>query len=58
MWSLFTQQEIPAGAFIIEYLGEIVSKKQGDMRGSYYDKIGLSYLFDMNDPSEEDSLEN
>lgn len=34
----------------MEYNGEIVTKKQGDMRGTYYDANGLSYLFDMNDP--------
>jgi histone-lysine N-methyltransferase SUV39H len=57
MWSLFASEDIPAGAFIVEYCGEIVSKKQGDMRGSYYDSVGLSYLFDMNDPDEEDEFE-
>lgn len=40
-----------------EYRGEIVTKKQGDMRGSYYDEQGLSYLFDMNDPAEDEALE-
>ena len=57
MWALFASEEIPPGAFIAEYCGEIVSKKQGDMRGSYYDSVGLSYLFDMNDPDEEDEFE-
>lgn len=42
-------EEIPAGAFLMEYQGEIVTKKQGDMRGTYYDANNLSYLFDMND---------
>ena len=27
------------------------------MRGSYYDDKGLSYLFDMNDPDEENDLD-
>lgn len=27
------------------------------MRGSYYDDNGLSYLFDMNDPLEEEKRE-
>ena len=49
MWGLTAMEEIPAGAFLMEYLGEIVSKKQGDMRGTYYDANGLSYLFDLND---------
>ena len=50
MWGLVAMEEIPAGAFLLEYQGEIVTKKQGDMRGTHYDSNGLSYLFDMNDP--------
>jgi len=49
MWGLFAMEEIPAGAFLMEYVGEMVTKKQGDMRGTYYDSNGLSYLFDMNE---------
>lgn len=49
MWGVIAQEEIPSGAFITEYCGEIVTKKQGDIRGTFYDSIGLSYLFDMND---------
>ena len=57
MWGLIAMEEIPAGAFLMEYLGEIMSKKQGDMRGTYYDDNGLSYLFDLNDPTEADERE-
>lgn len=49
MWGVIAQEEIPAGAFVMEYCGEIVTKKQGDIRGTIYDSMGLSYLFDMND---------
>jgi hypothetical protein len=49
MWGLYAMEEIPIGAFILEYVGEMVTKKQGDMRGTFYDAQGLSYLFDMND---------
>ena len=41
----------------MEYRGEIVTKKQGDMRGSYYDDVGLSYLFDMNDPDTDNQFD-
>lgn len=58
MWGLVALEEIPAGAYLMEYLGEIVSKKQGDMRGTFYDDNGLSYLFDLNDLTEEDDREN
>lgn len=27
------------------------------MRGSYYDDIGMSYLYDMNDPGENEKIE-
>lgn len=37
MWALFALENIDEGAFLCEYKGEIVSKKQGDMRGSFYD---------------------
>ena len=57
MWGLIAIEEIPAGAFIMEYLGEVVSKKQGDMRGTYYDDNGLSYLYDLNDLEDEDERE-
>ena len=54
MWGVVALEDIPAGVFLMEYRGEIVTKKQGDMRGTYYDHNGLSYLFDMSDPPEDD----
>lgn len=57
MWGLFTLEDIPAGAFILEYTGEVITKKEGDKRGKHYDKVGMSYLFDMNDPDEENPFE-
>ena len=57
MRGLMALEEIAAGAFLMEYRGEIVTKKQGDMRGSYYDYNGLSYLFDMNDPLSDEIRE-
>lgn len=50
-------EDIPAGAFVIEYQGEVITKKYGDIRGTHYDKIGCSYLFDMNDPLQEETFE-
>lgn len=52
MWGLYALEDIPAGAFLFEYTGEIITKKEGDKRGREYDKIGMSFLFDMNDPDE------
>lgn len=50
MWGLFAMEDIMAGALVVEYVGEVVTKKIGDIRGTHYDKLGQSYLFDMNDP--------
>ena len=49
MWGLFAKEDIQEGQFLCEYTGEILTKKHGDMRGSFYDSQGLSYLFDMNE---------
>jgi len=52
MWGLFTLESIPAGAYVVEYVGEVITAKEGDKRGKIYDQMGMSYLFDMNDPDE------
>jgi len=54
MWGLFAQEFIPAGSFVLEYVGEVVTARDGDKRGRVYDRIGMSYLFDMNDYDEDD----
>ena len=54
---MYTLEEIPPGAFVCEYLGEVITKKLGDIRGTYYDRLGFSYLFDMNDPTLEEPFE-
>lgn len=57
MWGLFASEFIPAGSFVVEYIGEVVTAKEGDKRGKIYDRQGMSYLFDMNDYDEDDSLD-
>ena len=57
MWGLFAMENIEIGSFLCEYTGEILTKKNGDMRGSFYDNQGLNYLFDMNEPSDKDKRE-
>ena len=57
MWGLFALEEIPAGAYVLEYVGEILTAKEGDKRGRVYDKIGMSYLFDMNEPDDTDEYD-
>ena len=57
MWGLIALEEIAKGAYVMEYRGEVITKKQADMRGSYYDTNGVSYLFDMNEPLDEEKIE-
>lgn len=57
MWGLFALEEIPAGAYVLEYVGEVLTAKEGDKRGRIYDQIGMSYLFDMNDADDSDEYD-
>lgn len=47
MWGLMTNIKIPKNTLVIEYIGEIISKGEADLRGNYYDTIGKNYLFDL-----------
>jgi hypothetical protein len=38
-WGLITMEEIPSGAFVCEYLGEVITKKKGDTRGTHFGHI-------------------
>lgn len=46
-WGVRSNQFIPKGSFIEEYIGEVIKVEEGDSRGLVYDKLGCSYLFDM-----------
>lgn len=46
-WGVRSLQDIPKGTFIEEYIGEVITVEEGDSRGVVYDKLGCSYLFDM-----------
>ena len=37
MWGLFSLETIPAGSFVTEYIGEVLTTKEGDKRGKNYD---------------------
>lgn len=57
MWGLFALEEIPKGAFLLEMTGEVVTKKEAELTGNFYDMHGLSYLYLMNDPLEDSKAE-
>ena len=46
-WGVRAADPIPRGAFIDEYLGELISEQEADRRGVIYDKNKCSYLFDL-----------
>ncbi|ORX45663.1 SET domain-containing protein [Hesseltinella vesiculosa] len=46
-WGVRCKTKIMANSFVEEYLGEVITEAQGEARGTIYDRIGVSYLFDM-----------
>ncbi|KAI8457641.1 hypothetical protein BY996DRAFT_6411495 [Phakopsora pachyrhizi] len=47
-WGVFTEHSIPAGRLITHYSGELITDKMSGERGeSLYDKIGRTYVFDL-----------
>ena len=50
-WGLFAMEKIEYGEMVIEYIGEVIRQKVGDLREKRYEKIGIgsSYLFRVDD---------
>ncbi|XP_066499968.1 histone-lysine N-methyltransferase SUV39H1-A isoform X2 [Hoplias malabaricus] len=46
-WGVRTLQMIKKNAFVMEYLGEIITSEEAERRGETYDKQGATYLFDL-----------
>ena len=42
-----TLQRIPKGSFVVEYVGEVITSDEAEIRGQSYDAEGLTYLFDL-----------
>uniref|UniRef100_K3WZ54 SET domain-containing protein n=1 Tax=Globisporangium ultimum (strain ATCC 200006 / CBS 805.95 / DAOM BR144) TaxID=431595 RepID=K3WZ54_GLOUD len=47
-WGAFARESIKRGEFIYEYKGAIVSQEEAERRGTIYDKLAISFLFDAN----------
>ena len=54
-WAVHAAAPIPAGAFIAEYVGEVVGGEEADARGCKQDKEGVSYLFSIDTHVEQGS---
>lgn len=46
-WGLKTLEEIKRGQFVLEYLGEVITQMDADVRDEAYDFTGATYLFDL-----------
>eukprot|EP01133_Synstelium_polycarpum_P012857 gene12857-15099_t len=51
-WGVRSITNIPQDTFVCEYVGEIITNAEAEIRGKKYDKSKLSYLFDLDcDPA-------
>lgn len=57
MWALIALEEIEKGAFLGEYVGEIITHKTANDRGVQQEKSNFNFLFDMSSPSEGKDFE-
>jgi hypothetical protein len=48
-WAVRPLQRIPAGTFVCEYVGEVITTDEAERRGVEYDKSGFSTLFDLDE---------
>ncbi|XP_063064837.1 histone-lysine N-methyltransferase SUV39H1-A [Engraulis encrasicolus] len=46
-WGVRTLERIYSKAFVMEYLGEIITTEEAEKRGEAYDSQGATYLFDL-----------
>lgn len=46
-YGLFVNEPVAKGEFICEYLGELISRDEGERRGLFNDISGCTYLFDL-----------
>jgi histone-lysine N-methyltransferase EZH2 len=46
-WGVYTKHALKRGDYIHEYLGELISQEEAERRGVIYDKMNMSYLFNL-----------
>ncbi|PVU84802.1 hypothetical protein BB560_007260 [Smittium megazygosporum] len=53
-WGVRTLETLQKGQFVAEYIGEIITYAEAEMRGKRNDKLGSTYLFDLDFETSED----
>lgn len=46
-WGVKTLEKIKAGSFVVQYVGEVITSEEAEIRGKKYDAEGRTYLFDL-----------
>jgi len=46
-WGVRAMENIRAGSFVVEYVGEVITSDEAEERGKKYDAEGRTYLFDL-----------
>ncbi|KAJ9605177.1 hypothetical protein H2200_010567 [Cladophialophora chaetospira] len=57
-YGLYSRAEIRMGDFIGEYTGDIISRSEGNRRGTIYHLVNQEYLFNLNQNQEIDASKN
>ncbi|KAG6586603.1 Transcriptional repressor EZH1 [Phytophthora cinnamomi] len=53
---MYAREPITANEFVYEYAGATLSQDEAERRGLIYDKMEMSYLFDLNEDAVLDAL--
>jgi len=55
-WGVKAMEPIKAGSFVVEYVGEMITSEEAEVRGKKYDAEGRTYLFDLDFNLGEENL--